>query len=682
MLRAEDSRSGAPLSPARFNRLHQEIIAQTWRQCYIAVWLAEDIPARLCLRKTNDFFALRFSMPRLIVCQDKQNYRVVEFEAALTLGREGDNDVILASPQVSRHHASIIRRENDEYLLFDHESTNGVWIDNDKISTISLKHGVSFRIVNYFFTFLDDQAENLPYPVFPGEDDPVAEPSQPDPATILFSPQQDKAQWQPEPPGLPFQNAAPLVEQIDHLFDDLRHIDEEKACCQHLLTGTAELLGAGRGFLALLNEKNELVYTTTYRFDPKKQSREINRQIVHATMAQASDAAATSGPAQDHCPGQICSALCAPLFRGDKPVGCLYLDQFNPTADSTSHQGILHLIALHGAAVLDNLLSRQRIQRQRASLKTRLATKDETIIRSEKMVRLYEDIRTIAPIKVPVFISGEAGSGKELVATALHRFAGRKGAYVPLNCAAIPEGIFESELFGSRKGAFHEAVDKPGKLELADGGTLFLDEVADMALVLQPKLLRFLENGEITRLGDTRVRKLDVRVVTATNRDVAALIRENSFRDDLYQRLSCFTLTVPPLRERIDDIEPLTLYFLNTFADEYNWQTPKISDGGLQILCQYHWPGNVRQLRNVLLRLAVQNQGKLITEREIAALSDEFGAMEPAALSVFPTMDEVEAAHIRAALERANGNISDAAGLVGIARSTLYQKMKKYGIAT
>jgi DNA-binding NtrC family response regulator len=172
-----------------------------------------------------------------------------------------------------------------------------------------------------------------------------------------------------------------------------------------------------------------------------------------------------------------------------------------------------------------------------------------------------------------------------------------------------------------------------------------------------------------------------VRVVTATNRDVAAMIHDNHFRDDLFQRLSCFTLKVPPLRERVEDIEPLVHYFLEKFSAEYNWEEPRVSDSGLQLLSQYQWPGNVRQLRNVLLRLAVQSQGRLITEREILNFSEEFGAMEPARLEVFPSLDEVEKNHIKAALERAGGNISDASALVGIARSTLYQKMKKYDIS-
>ncbi|NLX19637.1 MAG: sigma-54-dependent Fis family transcriptional regulator [Desulfobulbus sp.] len=377
---------------------------------------------------------------------------------------------------------------------------------------------------------------------------------------------------------------------------------------------------------------------------------------------------------------RVRSVLTVPLLRETRVIGCLYLDDHGDTTFTAAMQGCLEILALYGAALLDNLANRQRMQRERETLKSRLATRDETIVRSEKMVKLYEDIRTIAAINVPVFILGEAGSGKELVAAALHTFSGRKGAYIPLNCSAIPEGIFESELFGSKKGAYHEAVDKPGKLELAEGGTLFLDEIADMALNLQPKLLRFLENREITRLGDTRSRRLDVRVVAATNRDVAAMIQENLFRDDLFQRLSCFTLKVPPLREREEDIEPLARYFLRKFSKEYNWPEPRITDGALQLLAQHRWPGNVRELRNVLLRLAVQSQGKVITEHDLSTLSDEFGMRSRAAIEVFPSLEEVEKQHIRAALERAGGNISDAALLVGIARSTLYQKMKKYEI--
>lgn len=622
-------------------------------------------------------------MPRVIVCQDAQDYRVVEFAASFTIGRESDNDIVLASPQVSRRHASIVLREGGEYMLFDHDSTNGVWMEDRRVSGIRLRHGMTLRIVNYFFTFIDEHHDDRPSRVFAIEGSGPSAVQRPmDPATILFNLEAGPA---PLPPAAmaapePMTDETPMA-LLSRLLQELQGLDDESLLGERILTGAVQLAGAERGFLALLNEKNELLYTATHCFDPHRESREVCQQVVQQVMDQCRSVRIDGIDPGEGRKNKAQSLLSAPLIRDGKAVGCVYLDHHSPRVFNPASQSSLEILAVHGAALLDNLSSRQRMHRERESLKSRLAAKDKTIVRSEKMVKLYEDIRTIAAISVPVFIQGEAGSGKEHVAAALHTFSQRKGAYIPLNCAAIPEGIFESELFGSKKGAYHEAVDKPGKLELAEGGTLFLDEVADMALTLQPKLLRFLENGEITRLGDTRARRLDVRVVTATNRDVAAMISDNQFRDDLFQRLSCFTLKVPPLRERVEDIEPLVHYFLEKFSAEYNWKEPRVSDSGLQLLSQYQWPGNVRQLRNVLLRLAVQSQGRLITEREILNFSEEFGAMEPARLEVFPSLDEVEKNHIKAALERAGGNISDASALVGIARSTLYQKMKKYDIS-
>ena len=622
-------------------------------------------------------------MPSVIVCQDAQDYRVVEFTASLTIGRDADNDVVLASPQVSRHHASIVHREGGEYMLFDHESTNGVWQDNRRVSSLRLQHGMSFRIGNYFFSFIDERRDDRPSRVFAGDGESLSPGRRPiDQATILFNLEAAPATGgmvaaaSPEP--WPEETALTALSQR---LRTLLAVEDATLLGEQLLAGALELTGAQRGFLAMLNAKNELLYTATHAFDPRRESHEVQQEVVRQVMESARSIRVDGGMGEARR-GKELPVLAVPLLREDKAIGCLYLDRHRTGTFTPSSQSSLEILAVHGAVLLDNLTSRQRMHREREALKSRLAAQDETIVRSERMVKLYEDIRTIAGINVPVFIQGEAGSGKEHVAAALHAFSGRKGAYIPLNCSAIPEGIFESELFGSKKGAYHEATDKPGKLELAEGGTLFLDEVADMALLLQPKLLRFLENGEITRLGDTRSRRLDVRVVTATNRDVAAMIGANQFRDDLFQRLSCFTLKVPPLRERIEDIEPLTRYFLRKFSAEYNWQEPRITDGGLQLLTRYQWPGNVRQLRNVLLRLAVQSQGRPITEREILGLFEESGAMEPARIEVFPSLEEVEKQHIKAALERAGGNISDAAVLVGIARSTFYQKMKKYEIVS
>jgi Nif-specific regulatory protein len=625
-------------------------------------------------------------MPQLIICQDAQNYRLIEFAHSLSIGREQGNDVLLDSPQVSRQHAVIRRDTNGDFVLEDLGSTNAVWMEKKKIDVAQLRHGATFRIVNFSFTFLTSQEQHARLPVLGGPQssysvsDPVAVQS----ATLLFQHELPFA-------GAPHTDNTSLPETESTLpslctfFQHLRQVDNEQTLCEQLLTGAMERIPAQGGFLALLDEKQELLYTTTVHFDPAKEHQATRQDIICQVMAKGSSILiATDDLGKQKHSGppsrRSVSVICSPLLQHSGITGCLYLDHHQPGIFTQSHLSVLELICLQGALLLDNLMTRARIYRDRQSLTARLAAQDETIIRSEKMVRLYEDIRTIAPINVPVFISGEPGSGKEHVAAALHSFSNRKGASLTLNCAAIPEGLFESELFGSCKGAFHEARDKPGKLELAHNGTLFLDEVADMALTLQPKLLRFLENGESSRLGDNTIKKLDVRVITATNRNVGAMIDAEKFRDDLYQRLSCFTLVVPPLRDRQEDIEPLTRYFLKKFSHEYNWKESTCTDSAMQLLRQYHWPGNIRQLRNVLLRLAVHTQGKPITEKDIRTLSDEFTPTGSPRLDMFPTLEDVEEKHIRFALRQTGGNISDAAVLVGIARSTLYQKIKKYNI--
>lgn len=630
--------------------------------------------------------ALTTVMPQLIICQDAQNYRLIEFAHSLTIGREQGNDVLLDSPQVSRHHAVIRKDTSGNYVLEDLGSTNAVWMEKKKIEHTQLRHGATFRIVNFSFTFLVSQEHSARLPVLAGPhqasaaSNPVAVES----ATLLFQHEIRPAH------ALHTDNTFPpeterTLQLLCTFLRQLRQVDNEQTLCEQLLTGTMELIPAQGGFLALLDEKQELVYATTAHFDPAKEHHTTRQDIVRQVMAEGCSSLIETDE-QDkqrqssHPSRRSVSVICSPLLQQGGTRGCLYLDHHQAKIFTQFHLTILELICQQGALLLDNLMTRAKIFRDRQSLTARLATKDETIIRSEKMIRLYEDIRTIAPINVPVFISGEPGSGKEHVAAALHSFSKRTGAYVTLNCAAIPEGLFESELFGSRKGAFHEAIDKPGKLELAHGGTLFLDEVADMSLSLQPKLLRFLENGESSRLGDNTVKKLNVRVITATNRNVGAMIDAEKFRDDLYQRLSCFTLIVPPLRDRQEDIEPLTRYFLKKFSHEYNWKESICTDSAMQLLRQYQWPGNIRQLRNVLLRLAVHTQGKPITEKDIRTLSDESIPTASPRLEMFPTLEEVEEKHIRSALRQTGGNISDAAALVGIARSTLYQKIKKYNI--
>ncbi len=314
-------------------------------------------------------------------------------------------------------------------------------------------------------------------------------------------------------------------------------------------------------------------------------------------------------------------------------------------------------------------------------LKNRLFS-EGIVVQNKNMFDLYRDVQAIAGINVPVLIVGEPGTGKEHVAHALHNYSKATGNLIALNCSSIPEGLFESELFGCVKGAFNNATDKPGKLELAKNGTIFLDEIGDMNLSLQPKLLRFIEDKKVTRLGDTKTTEINLRVLAATNQDLNAMMKRGAFREDFYQRLACIKLEVPPLRKRKDDIPHLAEFLLSRFSKKYHWKTPRISANAMKMLIQYDWPGNVRQLKNILLSALVHVRGKTIFPRDLSAVSEELQAMGIRPGKAFLSLEDMERRHLVEALEQADFNKTEAARLLGISRDTLYKKIKKYKVAS
>ncbi|MEA2115547.1 MAG: sigma 54-interacting transcriptional regulator [Thermodesulfobacteriota bacterium] len=622
-------------------------------------------------------------MPQLIVSQNGSNYRVVTFKHALSIGRDADNELVLDSLQVSRHHGTV-QKKDDNFYLSDCGSTNAIWLGNEKITSILLVNGLTFRIVDFFFTFVEEQ-QDTPARVFSEKEEQDARQDDDllENKTILFGLDSFlPGDTKDETPGNEL--ADTHYSDLLNSFQLLVKADTESELFSLLLRSSLRLAGGHCGFIATRDAEDELVYRTTENMAPDTKKSLRNDLINRAMTTEATvlsnmtlDYIGSSGTRRNQLSQP---AFCSPLFFEGHVEGCLYIEGSDQKPAAQQYPRQIELLLCYGSALLERLRYRVRISLEKQGLKNRLATTDETIIQSESMVRLYEDIKTIAPINVPVLILGEPGTGKELVASALHSFSKRQGGFVTLNCSAIPEGIFESELFGSVKGAFHNAVDKPGKLEMAHNGTLFLDEIGDMDLALQPKLLRFLENREITRLGDIRVKKLDVRIVAATNQDLDTMMQENKFREDFFQRLSCFVLNVPPLRERKEDIAPLINHFLKRFAHEYSWAVPGMSEPVLNALIHYAWPGNIRELRNTILRLSVQARGKNITTGDLARISDSIGQETHQQLVSFPSMEEMEKKYISKALDRAGWNISDAAKMIGIARSTFYQKMKKFQI--
>ena len=330
-----------------------------------------------------------------------------------------------------------------------------------------------------------------------------------------------------------------------------------------------------------------------------------------------------------------------------------------------------------------------------------------TVVRDPAMKRLYEMLDVVAPTGLSVLVLGETGVGKEVFAEALHRRSSRVGApFLKLNCAALPESILEAELFGYEKGAFTGANQtKVGLFEAADGGTLFLDEVGEMAPSTQTKVLRALESGEVMRLGSSTTRKVDVRFISAANRDLRKLVSSGGFRADLFFRLNGITMTLPPLRRRADDVLPLAEVFIDRAARKLGKPPPRISDEARSALTAHPWPGNVRELRNVIERAVVLSQGErlepshlLLHEGELEAgaesssrmtslpgpVSDEHVTMPipvgPATPELKGKVEEFERAQILEALTKTTGNQTRAAKLLGIARRTLIKKMVRYGI--
>jgi len=327
-------------------------------------------------------------------------------------------------------------------------------------------------------------------------------------------------------------------------------------------------------------------------------------------------------------------------------------------------------LAEHQELVEENLSLRQKLEDHYRF--------ENIITKSAKMQRVIEVIKVVAKSNATVLITGESGTGKELVARAIHAQSHRnKRPFIAVSCAALPESLLESELFGHEKGSFTGAyAQKKGKFEFAEGGTLFLDEIGEMSANIQVHLLRVLEEKEFTRVGGNEPIRVDVRVISATNKDLRRAMDKQEFREDLYYRLNVVNVELPPLRERKEDVPLLAQHFLNKFASENRKEISGFSPEATELLLDYDWPGNVRELENAIERAVILARDSLITGGD---LSQESG---PPAYStaLSKNLKEVEEEHISNVLRKAGGNYSEAARILGISRMTLYNKAKEYGL--
>jgi two-component system nitrogen regulation response regulator NtrX len=337
--------------------------------------------------------------------------------------------------------------------------------------------------------------------------------------------------------------------------------------------------------------------------------------------------------------------------------------------------------------VARNALSQKRLSDENRTLKLRFDERYRMVGQSQALEKVWDAIRRAAPTNATVLITGESGVGKELVARAIHRNSLRKDeAFVQVNCAAIPEELIESELFGHEKGSFTGAAEKQiGKFELAHKGTIFLDEVGDMSLKTQAKVLRVLQEGEVERIGSQKTLQVDVRVIAATNKSLEEAIENGEFREDLYFRLSVIPIRVPPLRERPEDVEPLIRHFVHQFLAENNFRKKAFSEAALEAMRRASWRGNVRELKNAVERLLIMAEEDEIRPEHLegmlrrSAESSAAASEPPGSLKGFK--ESAERAFLVQKLRENKWNISATATAVGTPRSNLYKKLEQYGIS-
>jgi Nif-specific regulatory protein len=381
------------------------------------------------------------------------------------------------------------------------------------------------------------------------------------------------------------------------------------------------------------------------------------------------------------------SFLCIPIMLKNEVLGVLSVDRIYSKKQGNVDDDlrVLKIVSSLIAQFIKLRESYEKVEKEKESLKRELKGKysiENIIGQSDRMQEVFEAVYRVAPSKATVLLRGESGTGKELIAKAIHYMSPRsRGPFIKFNCASIPEGLLESELFGHEKGAFTGAISsRSGKFELAHKGTIFLDEIGDLPITLQPKILRVLQEREFERVGSEKTVKVDVRIIAATSRNLEDLVSHGKFREDLYYRLNVIPLFLPPLRERGEDIPVLIDHFLNKFNKE-NKRNVVLDKNALQVFLNYNWPGNVRELENTVERLVIMSGSEQITASDLpVSLSIRRLKVPGKSASLKSNIEEIEKANILDALEKTGWVQAKAARILGITPRQIGYKIKKYGI--
>ena len=603
----------------------------------------------------------------------------------VSIGRDPSNEISLLDSLVSRRHC-LIRKEANGFRLVDLESRNNTFVSGVPVMDRVLAHGDQIRVGNSILVFQGAGSDTAPVNASLQFD---ATPM-PGAATVILR-KEDARYLQPSrPDGLPA--TARTVRDLNVLLEFSRTLNSVRglaALQEKVLEAVLAIVPADQaavllsedgvgGFSSIVGRHRRLGPNQPIHASQTILSRVLEENLAVLSNDVQSDAAYRE--ADSLLERKVHSVLAVPLEVQGKMLGVMYLDASSPGARFDSD--LLEFVATLGnitALAIENARHIERLGGENRRLYEELNIHHSMIGESKAMHEVYDFVSRVAGRDSTVLISGESGTGKELVARAVHANSSRTNKpFVAINCAAITETLLESELFGHERGAFTGAVSqKKGKLEVAEGGTVFLDEIGELAVPMQAKLLRVLQEREFERVGGTRSIKLDVRLIAATNRDLKEASRTGTFRPDLYYRLNVVSLHMPALRERREDIPLLAAFFAAQYGEKVKRRVAGISPEARACLQRYDWPGNVRELENAIERAVVLGSTELILIDDLPdSILEETAASGEPVSALHDGIRDAKKVLIERAIEQANGNYTDAAKILGVHPNHLFRLIR------
>jgi transcriptional regulator with GAF, ATPase, and Fis domain len=609
-------------------------------------------------------------------------------DGEVTLGREPTCTIPVVDPSVSRKHC-LLRSEDGRFLIKDLGSRNQTMVNGVAVKEQWLRHGDEIALGDSAFLFLtEEESRQVPASrVEFDESHPPAETKLIYPKEVVYLDPDRLLRELPEKSPLSRNlNALLKIARVVHAIRDLEELQAQ------LLDLIFDVVPASRGAI-LLAEKGTQEFSSLYartRHAGQTQlvrvSRTIARQVMNETVAILGVDVPASDKLRDVeslAASDVRSLLCVPLTVFQRVIGCIYLDSTRP-GNRFNEDHLQSMVAVAGisAVALDNARRLEWLEKENQRLME--VSQEETLVGDGTRIKeIYQFLAKVAPTESTVLIEGESGTGKELAAAALHRNSPRsKKPFVAINCAAIPKELLESDLFGHERGSFTGATSqKKGRLEIADGGVVFLDEIGELVPELQVKLLRVLQERTFDRVGGTRPIKVDIRLIAATNRDLNEAVRTGGFRQDLYYRLAVVKVTMPPLRERKEDIPLLTRHFVQQYAKKAHQKPKPVSREAMATLINHDWPGNVRELENAIEHALVLGSSDTVLPEDLPeSLLEHAPAADMTEGKYHASVKELKKQLIIDAVVQTRGNYVEAAALIGVHPNYLHRLVKNLGL--